>query len=902
MNARSAEGRFLTILFRVREESLCKILQRNTRHNGESTQDFRPRDRRTGNRRLFDPVERAGYHHRNPEQIRCLSTPSATCSASRPLARATGPRSAAWSMAVRRGFRSTAAEIQRDLDRRRPGQSKFTTQRQEPDAVRILSGVFADEASGAGRHHRHADRAADRQCRSALEGLFEDQGQVPARTCRLHLRRQIRRARFSRRRARVGARNRGAGRGRRHRAQDRAGHDRARRPWCRWARTRSIGTSGTGTRSATIRSSVPMRPWRNNGQSYLDGVRTSGSSIGAVIEVMAENVPPGLGAPVYGKLDAEIASAMMGINAVKGVEIGDGFAAAMLSGEENADEMRMGNDGKPRFLSNHAGGILGGISTGQPIVDALCGEADVVDSEAAPDRRQIRHRNRDRDHRPPRSLRRHPRGAGRRSHAGMRARGSLSASSRTDGRRAGMAVPARRMMPKSVKRFSDNIMRESKRKAVVVSEQHRTIEAAIAAFARGEIVVVTDDDDRENEGDLVMAAVHATPEKMAFIIRNTAGIVCAPLPLEHARRLRLDPMVSQNDSPHHTAFTVSVDYAHGTTTGISAEDRTATVRNLANGNAGANDFVRPGHVFPLIAKEGGVLMRSGHTEAAVDLCKLARLEPVGVICELVNDDGTVMRGPQIAAFSEKHKLHRVSVADLIAYREAREKLVERVGEFPVASPIGTLQGFAFVTPFDPQHHMAFVHGTDRRRPQCSCAPASRRRDRRRVRRRQDHQCDARPLQGRGPRRAGLSARRHRRRAGDLHSARGQKLRRGPGPAMARNRARRADSRRISAFPRSACWPRRSTLMSALAASASKSCRPRRLKAESRPCAPRAGSGNWPSGVSPKERFAMHSRVRLFAALTLLVTLLVSAPLIGVAQIRSAKPRSRSPACRSMSSS
>lgn len=241
-------------------------------------------------------------------------------------------------------------------------------------------------------------------------------------------------------------------------------------------------------------------------------------------------------------------------------------------------------------------------------------------------------------------------------------------------------------------------------------EQHRGIEAAIAAIARGEIVVVTDDDDRENEGDLVMAAVHATPEKMAFIIRNTAGIVCTPLPLDHARRLRLDPMVSQNDSPHHTAFTVSVDYAHGTTTGISAEDRTATVRNLANGNAGANDFVRPGHVFPLIAKEGGVLMRSGHTEAAVDLCRLARLEPVGVICELVNDDGTVMRGPQIAAFAEKHKLHRVSVADLIAYREAREKLVERVGEFPVASPIGPLQGFAYVTPFDPQHHMAFVYG------------------------------------------------------------------------------------------------------------------------------------------------------------------------------------------------
>lgn len=241
-------------------------------------------------------------------------------------------------------------------------------------------------------------------------------------------------------------------------------------------------------------------------------------------------------------------------------------------------------------------------------------------------------------------------------------------------------------------------------------DPHHRVDIAIAAFARGEIVIVTDDDDRENEGDLVLAAVHATPEKMAFIIRHTCGIVCAPLPLETARRLRLDPMVSDNESAHHTAFTVSVDFKHGTTTGISAEDRTATVRALANLNSGASDFARPGHIFPLIAKEGGVLMRSGHTEAAVDLCRLAKVEPVGVICELVNDDGTVMRGPQIAAFAEKHKLARVSVADLIAHRQVREKMVQRVGEFPVSSPIGTLQGYAFVTPFDPQHHMAFVYG------------------------------------------------------------------------------------------------------------------------------------------------------------------------------------------------
>ncbi|HEX2216448.1 MAG TPA: 3,4-dihydroxy-2-butanone-4-phosphate synthase [Xanthobacteraceae bacterium] len=236
------------------------------------------------------------------------------------------------------------------------------------------------------------------------------------------------------------------------------------------------------------------------------------------------------------------------------------------------------------------------------------------------------------------------------------------------------------------------------------------VQAVIDAFSRGEIVVVTDDNDRENEGDLVLAAAHATPEKMAFIVRHTCGIVCAPLTADRARRLNLAPMVADNEAPHSTAFTVSVDYRHGTTTGISAEDRTATVRNLANGNAGPADFARPGHIFPLIAKEGGVLMRSGHTEAAIDLCRYAKLEPVGVICELVKDDGTVMRGTEIAAFAERHNLKRISVADLIAYRQAREKLVERVGEFPLISEVGPLQGYAYVTPFDKVHHMAFVYG------------------------------------------------------------------------------------------------------------------------------------------------------------------------------------------------
>src|ERR1700719_1568221 len=192
-----------------------------------------------------------------------------------------------------------------------------------------------------------------------------------------------------------------------------------------------------------------------------------------------------------------------------------------------------------------------------------------------------------------------------------------------------------------------------------MDDAHQRIEAVVAAFARGEIVVVSDDNDRENEGDLFVAAWICTPEKMAFIIRNTSGIVCAPLAPEEAKRLRLDPMVALNDAPLGTAFTVSVDVRHGLTTGISAEERSNTVRALANGNMGASDFVRPGHVFPLIAKDGGVLMRSGHTEAAVDLCKLAALRPVAVICELANDDGTVMRGPELAAFAERHKLKRI---------------------------------------------------------------------------------------------------------------------------------------------------------------------------------------------------------------------------------------------------
>src|SRR4051794_3630321 len=243
-----------------------------------------------------------------------------------------------------------------------------------------------------------------------------------------------------------------------------------------------------------------------------------------------------------------------------------------------------------------------------------------------------------------------------------------------------------------------------------MNDIHQRVESVVAAFAKGEIVVVMDDDDRENEGDLFVAATLCTPEKMAFIIRNTSGIVCAPLASEEAKRLHLHPMVALNDAPLGTAFTVSVDVRHGLTTGISAEERNNTVRALANGNSGAADFVRPGHVFPLVGKEGGVLMRSGHTEACIDLCRLAELPAVGVLAELMNDDGTVMRGPAVADFADKHKLKRITIADLIAYRQVRDKLVKRVGEFPVKSEIGMLAGYAYVTPFDNVHHMAFVHG------------------------------------------------------------------------------------------------------------------------------------------------------------------------------------------------
>jgi len=236
------------------------------------------------------------------------------------------------------------------------------------------------------------------------------------------------------------------------------------------------------------------------------------------------------------------------------------------------------------------------------------------------------------------------------------------------------------------------------------------IEDAIAAFAAGELVVVVDDDDRENEGDLIMAASKATPEQLAFMIRHTSGIICVPMPAERAAALNLEPMVANNLDPFRTAFTVSVDYKVGMTTGISAAERTATIRALAGGNAHGNDFIRPGHIFPLIAREGGVLARSGHTEAGVDLARLAGLEPAGVLAEVVNDDGTVKRLPELMAFAHEHGLKIISIEDLIAYRLRHETLLKRVAVVPTTVSGLNAEAYAYETPFDPLHQIALVIG------------------------------------------------------------------------------------------------------------------------------------------------------------------------------------------------
>jgi 3,4-dihydroxy 2-butanone 4-phosphate synthase/GTP cyclohydrolase II len=236
------------------------------------------------------------------------------------------------------------------------------------------------------------------------------------------------------------------------------------------------------------------------------------------------------------------------------------------------------------------------------------------------------------------------------------------------------------------------------------------IDDVIAAIARGEMVVIVDDEDRENEGDLIMAAEHVTAEKLAFIIRHTSGVVVAPLTGERCDDLRLPMMVDHNTESHRTAFTVSVDLLEGTSTGISAADRALTIRALADRTVGYQAFARPGHVFPLRAREGGVLKRAGHTEAAVDLARMAGCEPAGVICEIQNDDGTMARLPQLIEFCREHNLLLSSIAALVEWRRHKERLVERIGSARVPTQWGEFECVAYRSTIDGIEHLAFVRG------------------------------------------------------------------------------------------------------------------------------------------------------------------------------------------------
>ena len=236
------------------------------------------------------------------------------------------------------------------------------------------------------------------------------------------------------------------------------------------------------------------------------------------------------------------------------------------------------------------------------------------------------------------------------------------------------------------------------------------VEEAVAAIARGGMVVVVDDADRENEGDLVMAADAVTAEQVAFVVRWTSGLICVPLTGERLDELDLPLMVRRNTESHQTAFTVSVDATQGTTTGISAADRARTIRALVDPATRPEDLARPGHIFPLRAVPGGVLKRAGHTEAAVDLARLAGRAAGGVICELANEDGSMSRLPQLTAFAARFGLPLISIADLIAYRRRHEKLVRRVAEARIPTPFGEFTGIAYENVEDGLHHIALVYG------------------------------------------------------------------------------------------------------------------------------------------------------------------------------------------------
>lgn len=237
------------------------------------------------------------------------------------------------------------------------------------------------------------------------------------------------------------------------------------------------------------------------------------------------------------------------------------------------------------------------------------------------------------------------------------------------------------------------------------------VERAMADFREGRMVILTDDEDRENEGDLILAAEKATPEAINFMATHGRGLICLTLTADKAKVLDLPLMVRDNESPFQTAFTVSIEAAQGVTTGISAADRAMTIRTAVAPDAAARDLVRPGHVFPLIAREGGVLVRTGQTEGSVDLARLAGLAPAGVLCEIMKDDGTMARRPDLEIFAERHGLVLLSVADIIAYRLERERLVERIETKAVhLSGLGAFTALRYRSHIDNRDHLALVHG------------------------------------------------------------------------------------------------------------------------------------------------------------------------------------------------
>ncbi len=242
------------------------------------------------------------------------------------------------------------------------------------------------------------------------------------------------------------------------------------------------------------------------------------------------------------------------------------------------------------------------------------------------------------------------------------------------------------------------------------SDHFASIPDAVAAIARGEIVVVVDDEDRENEGDLIMAAESATAESIAFFVRHTSGVICTPLTGERLDELEIPLMVRDNTEAQRTAFTFSVDYRHGTSTGISAADRAATIQALIDPTTRPGDLARPGHIFPLRYAEGGVLKRAGHTEAAVDLARMAGMAPSGVLCEIVNDDGTMARVPDLVEFCKKHDLLLISIASLIRYRRQHEKLVKRVSEARIPTQWGDFTCYVYESLLDGEQHIAMVRG------------------------------------------------------------------------------------------------------------------------------------------------------------------------------------------------